>query len=477
VHSLTVYNVNDALPFGLSAILRHGIVNQSRNGKVMMVPAPVTTAYLAPCERVLFSPERDANPFFHLMESMWMLAGCNDVAFPSYYSKQLASYSVDGQTLHGAYGHRWRNHFGYDQIEQAIADLKADPDSRRVIIQMWDATVDGRSTEANAKDRPCNDMVKFQAIPAGNGYYCLNMSVFCRSNDAVWGAYGANAVHFSYLHEYVASAVGMSVGTYFQISDNLHVYDQNLYGEALFNRLMNTSNINPETGFPAQVSDGLEKAVHFTRKNEAGEEVGEFTVSQYNLYTLGKVTFASHPFTIVQNYHADPEVAQAHREAFDIQLPVLLDNTDAVVTHPFLKLVIQPLMKVYQMYKNGSYLAALSTLRDAEIAFEAQAVVPEGEDQGSRLLKRVNQNGERLDWFASCEDWLMRRPSVQKAVADLQASIPVNAPVETVEDQPASGTVVTGEENSSCGNDCSACSCEGTEETQPSADGQEAAGE
>ena len=54
---------------------------------------------LTPCERVLLYPERNANPFFHLYESLWMLAGRNDVAGPARYAKNMNNYSDNGVTL------------------------------------------------------------------------------------------------------------------------------------------------------------------------------------------------------------------------------------------------------------------------------------------------------------------------------------------------------------------------------------------
>ena len=41
----------------------------------------------------------------------------------------------------------------------------------------------------------------------------LQMTVHCRSNDIIWGTYGANAVHFSILQEYVAARIGVDLGT------------------------------------------------------------------------------------------------------------------------------------------------------------------------------------------------------------------------------------------------------------------------
>jgi thymidylate synthase len=69
------------------------------------------------------------------------------------------------------------------------------------------------------KDVPCNTNAFFRVT---NGK--LDMMVNCRSNDIFWGAYGANAVHFSFLQEYVASSIGVEVGRYWQNSFNFHAY-------------------------------------------------------------------------------------------------------------------------------------------------------------------------------------------------------------------------------------------------------------
>ena len=51
----------------------HSLIEMdSRNGKVYMFPEPVTSVYKRPNERVLFSPERNCNPFFHFIEGLWM---------------------------------------------------------------------------------------------------------------------------------------------------------------------------------------------------------------------------------------------------------------------------------------------------------------------------------------------------------------------------------------------------------------------
>lgn len=210
-------NVNGALILGLEYLRNEGLEEPSRNGPVLVAPGPFTTVYGKPWQRVLFNPVRDANPFFHYAESMWMLAGRNDAAYPGYFAGQIKEYADKDGTLGGAYGHRWRVHFGYDQVDMIIKQLRADPSTRRCVLAMWDGNKDLFS--GGQPDIPCNTHCYFRV----NGNH-LFMQVNCRSNDAVWGAHGANAVHFSILQEYIAAAVGAHIGTMTQVSFNYHAY-------------------------------------------------------------------------------------------------------------------------------------------------------------------------------------------------------------------------------------------------------------
>lgn len=282
----------------------------SRNGTVLMIDEPVCLTYSHPTERVLFNAARDANPFFHLYEALWMLAGRNDVAPLAYYAKQMEQYSDDGKTLNGAYGYRWRHaktrnpRYGTvtrtyegplgthndhddrvsletDQLDVLVTHLKADPNSRRAVLQMWNVEDDlmkigckcgcggylhdcptcggvkGGSYGAS-KDVCCNLSVMFSVrFDHDNGPKCtcgadrtgpsaeghlvgcpanvsreqrprnvLDMTVTNRSNDMVWGMLGANYVHFTFLQEYVAARLGVEVGRYHHFTNNLHVYDE-----------------------------------------------------------------------------------------------------------------------------------------------------------------------------------------------------------------------------------------------------------
>lgn len=218
MQSFTVRNVSEALFLAKNALEQEGREIQTRNGKALEFTSPVATTYTHSRERVLFYPQRDANPYFHLMEALWMLAGRNDVQWISQFNGRMNTYSDDGTTFHGAYGYRWRNWFGKDQLEAALLRLQKYPNDRRTVVSMWDANHD-LVEDNTGKDYPCNTQIFFSER---NGN--LNMTVVNRSNDLIWGAYGANAVHMSVLLEYMAARLELGVGLYYQFSNNLHAY-------------------------------------------------------------------------------------------------------------------------------------------------------------------------------------------------------------------------------------------------------------
>lgn len=211
-------NVNYAWGQGLRMLLASGMKEVSRAGSVLVMDSPVMTVYHRPKERVLLDPNRDANPFFHMMESLWMLAGRNDARFLDTWVRDFSARfgEADGH-MHGAYGKRWRCWWGLDQVAAAIVKLRNNPLDRQVVLQMWDPRED---LWAEVKDRPCNTTIFLRVVDGA-----LTMTVCCRSNDIVWGAYGANAVHMSFLQEYIASMLDIPVGPYYQMSNNFHGYE------------------------------------------------------------------------------------------------------------------------------------------------------------------------------------------------------------------------------------------------------------
>ena len=112
MHTIDVRNVNEALPLGIAYLRRHGVWEDTRAGRALVAPCPVATVYAHPRERVMFSGLRDANPFFHLMESLWQLAGRRDAAFPNNFVRDFGErFAEPDGNIHDAHGYRWRHAF------------------------------------------------------------------------------------------------------------------------------------------------------------------------------------------------------------------------------------------------------------------------------------------------------------------------------------------------------------------------------
>lgn len=220
MYGISASSVSEAFHLAFQALFQVGQREKSRNGDVMVFPTPVVTEYTQPMNRVIFYPFRDANPYFHLFETLWMLAGREDLRFVKAFNARMATYSDDGSLVRGsAYGKRWKSWFNHDQIKEAVRTLGQDQFSRRVVLSQWDPHSD---PVVSSKDIPCNTHCYLRV-----NKFKLDLTVCNRSNDMIFGCYGSNAVHFSMLQEYIASHLGLKVGTYYQFSNNLHSYCDN----------------------------------------------------------------------------------------------------------------------------------------------------------------------------------------------------------------------------------------------------------
>ncbi len=169
-------------------------------------------------ERMCLLVGRGINPVFALVESAWMISGSNDVVPLQTVLAGYRRYSDDGHTLNGAYGFRLRSHFGIDQIEAAVKELRLKPTSRRVVLSMYSADDLGKQSE----DIPCNTQVMLR-VEDGR----LAMTVINRSND-LWLGVPYNWFAFRVLQEFIANQLAMPPGPQRHVSTCMHLYEQNL---------------------------------------------------------------------------------------------------------------------------------------------------------------------------------------------------------------------------------------------------------
>ena len=216
----------------------------------------------------------------------------------------------------------------FRSLATIIGELKANRHTRRAVLAMWDGgcidPVDARNgvrgdlhrAIAGSADVPCNTHVYFDTVGGR-----LNMMVCCRSNDIIWGAYGANAVHFSFLLEYVSQMTGLSIGVYRQLSNNYHLY---------------TDIVPPERIMP------------MARDVEMTDFYAEQLAGHPSLRVERKFEICTVPLV------TDPDT-------FDADLLQWFDESceDPINQH-FLYKVASPMRRAYALFKAGEYDVAVA---------------------------------------------------------------------------------------------------------------------
>lgn len=222
-------NASVALPTLMDLVLVAGEKSGSRGGQVSEI-LHQHIVLKDPRRREILTPGRKASLPAQIAETMWLLAGRDDVEWLANYLPRAVDFSDDGIVWRGAYGKRIRrwesitendqgqlNRTAVDQLAHVVDLLRKDPTSRRAIIAIYNPSIDS----ADGKDIPCNDLIQFQARKG-----VLHAHVFIRSNDLMWGWSGINAFEWSALLEIVAGLLGLGVGElHFSIS-NLHLYER-----------------------------------------------------------------------------------------------------------------------------------------------------------------------------------------------------------------------------------------------------------
>jgi len=225
-NTIVARNADQALEAASSQILAHGDEVGSRVGRTKEA-LHSRIVLEKPREREILNPKRKANIAAQIAETMWVLAGRNDVEWLERYLPRAPEFSDDGEIWRGGYGPRIRE-FGtgtivedygatVDQLGHVVELLKKDPGTRRAVINIYDPLVDTQE----GKDIPCNNWLSFISR---DGY--LDLSVAIRSNDLIWGWSGINQFEWSVLQEVVAWYTGMKVGQLSFTQTSLHIYEK-----------------------------------------------------------------------------------------------------------------------------------------------------------------------------------------------------------------------------------------------------------
>jgi len=173
-----------------------------------------------PRQRWVVARSPPINPAFALAEVVWILTGRSDTSLLAHWFPKYPSYVGGGTRQHAPYGNRLRRHFGFDQLVRGFEALRANPESRQVVLQIWSADDDMPMPDGEPRtgDIPCNIGSSLR-IQDGR----LHWLQFLRSNDIDRGL-PHNLVQFTTLQEIMTGWLGLEIGSYVQVISSLHFY-------------------------------------------------------------------------------------------------------------------------------------------------------------------------------------------------------------------------------------------------------------
>lgn len=266
---------------------------ESRDGKVKEI-LDFKTQLTNPYRRLVGGRERDINIFFLFAEAMWIWSGRKDVKFLTIFNKKMADFSDDGEVFHAPYGFRLR-HWGvrsedkfleenmhaaqgYDQVADAIRILANNPNSRQVVMSIWNPDFDlGTKT----KDIPCNDLVMLK-IREGK----LITTIANRSNDLHWGL-PTNIFQFGFLTELISGVLGIELGTQTHNSQSLHLYEWNPISQKMEN---SEKKINLyEYGVERKIDFNFTNVIALNRLRELDIVINKILGNVWEYYRTGDV--------------------------------------------------------------------------------------------------------------------------------------------------------------------------------------------
>lgn len=175
---MVVRNIDGVLQNGLDLLLSDGNETVSRVGDTKEVIG-ARFVITNPNERSITNPFRKHSYIAQLAETLWVLAGSNDITWLSKFLPRAPDFSDDGTTWRAAYGDRIRkwpmslaehcearnngNTIGLssdsdeqyiDQLLAVVSELKKSGHTRQAVIAIWDPARE-LSSIGNTKDMPC----------------------------------------------------------------------------------------------------------------------------------------------------------------------------------------------------------------------------------------------------------------------------------------------------------------------------------
>ena len=158
-----------------------------------------------------------------IYELLWFLQGNTNVKYLQDHGVRIWNeWADENGELGPVYGHQWRSWPDYnggviDQISNVVEQIKANPDSRRLIVSAWNvAEVDSMALP------PCHTLFQFYVADGK-----LSLQLYQRSADTFLGV-PFNIASYALLLQMMAQVTGLKPGEFVHTTGDTHVYTNHL---------------------------------------------------------------------------------------------------------------------------------------------------------------------------------------------------------------------------------------------------------
>lgn len=282
------------------------------------LPEPVIFKITNPLAREITIPERRWLKVLAYAESLWIASGRNDIAYIAHYLPRMKDFSDDGSTMRGGYGPRYRDYNGnvedyskealnvrqkgsVDQLRYVIECFRQDVETRRAVISFGDPMKDdfnGDGQLKESKDIPCTRELHFIKQADSNK---LDLIVRMRSNDLIWGASAVNIFNYTFMQEYVSSILGLDIGNYYHIADNLHYYEHH---DLMIHRLAEVDECEEQPLLFTKTFRTLAEFDALVTKLSEEEQAMRSDIANYKDVCFGD-SFIQHWYEVLYMYNRD----------------------------------------------------------------------------------------------------------------------------------------------------------------------------
>lgn len=192
-------------------------MQESRDGNVVDEIINAVTVIKDPTRCIMKNEIRKMPMRYAVGELLWYLSGNNKLSAIQKFTKAWDRMSDDGEHVNSNYGYCLMHKFGFNQIEQALIQLRDNTSSRQVVLHIKEAR---NLIDSPTKDLNCTVCLQL-FIREGKLY----MTTYMRSND-LWMGFPYDVFQFTCLQTLLAMELDVELGTYTHIAGSLHLYER-----------------------------------------------------------------------------------------------------------------------------------------------------------------------------------------------------------------------------------------------------------